>query len=332
MFIISSYSTAILFCIITMFCWGSWANTTKLSSSNWRFELFYWDYAFGILILSLIMAFTIGSTGTAGRSFIEDFKQADSANLFSAFIGGVVFNLANILLVSAIALAGMAVAFPVGIGIALILGVIVNYAGNPQGNVFLLFGGVALIAIAIIINANAYKQVNKGKTTFSSKGLILAVVAGVLMGFFYKYVAVSMAADFEAPERGKLTPYTALVFFAIGLVISNFLFNGLLMRFPFAGSRLSIGDYFKGSLKDHLVGILGGVIWHVGMSFNIIASGKAGPAISYGLGQGATIIAAIWGIFIWKEFASASKTTYRNLYIMLLLYVVGIVMIILAKN
>ncbi|MEJ7767144.1 MAG: GRP family sugar transporter [Chitinophagaceae bacterium] len=332
MFIIHSYATAILFCIITMFCWGSWANTTKLSSPNWRFELFYWDYAFGILLLSLIIAFTMGSNGTNGRPFLQDINQADNASLLSAFTGGVVFNLANILLVSAIALAGMSVAFPVGIGIALILGVVVNYAGNPQGNAGLLFSGVALIAVAILINANAYRQVNKGKTSFSPKGLVIAIIAGVLMGFFYKYVAESMAANFDVPEAGKLTPYTALVFFAVGLVTSNFLFNALLMRFPFAGTKLSAKDYFKGSVKDHLVGMLGGVIWHLGMSFNIIASGKAGPAISYGLGQGATVIAAIWGIFIWKEFATASKETYRNLYIMLLLYVIGIGLIILAKN
>lgn len=332
MFIIHSYSTAILFCIITMFCWGSWANTTKLSSPKWRFELFYWDYAFGILILSLILAFTLGSNGSTGRPFIEDIKQANNTHLLSAFIGGVVFNLANILLVSAIALAGMAVAFPVGIGIALILGVIVNFAGNPQGNAVFLFGGVALIAVAILLNANAYRQVNKGKASFSKKGLVIAIIAGVLMGFFYRYVAASMVGNFDNPEAGKLTPYTALVFFAIGIVVSNFLFNGLLMRFPFSGEKLSIRDYFKGSGKDHLIGILGGIIWHIGMSFNIIASGKAGPAISYGLGQGATIIAAIWGIFIWKEFANASKSTYRNLYLMLLLYLVGILLIILANK
>ncbi|MBC7721904.1 MAG: multidrug DMT transporter permease [Pedobacter sp.] len=332
MFVIHSYSTAILLCIITMLCWGSWANTTKLSSAKWRFELFYWDYAFGILILSLIMAFTMGSTGGSGRGFLEDIKQADNANLLSAFIGGIVFNLANILLVSAIGLAGMSVAFPVGIGIALILGVIVNYSSNPQGNATLLFGGVALIAVAILLNANAYKQVSKGTGSFSVKGLVLAIIAGLMMGFFYKYVAVSMAPDFDVPEAGKLTPYTALVFFAVGIVVSNFLFNGLLMRFPFSGAKLSISDYFKGSAKDHLVGILGGIIWHIGMSFNIIASGKAGPAISYGLGQGATVIAAIWGIFIWKEFSNASKKTYRNLYLMLMLYVVGIALIILAKN
>lgn len=331
MFIIYSYSTAIFFCIITMLCWGSWANTQKLTAAKWRFELFYWDYAFGILILSLILAFTLGSNGSSGRSFIADINQAENTHLLSAFTGGVVFNLANILFVSAIALAGISVAFPVGIGIALILGVIVNYAGNPQGNAVVLFAGVILIAVAIIINANAYRQVNKGTASFSLKGLLLAIVAGILMGFFYRFVAASMVTDFEIPEAGKLTPYTALVFFAIGVVVSNFLFNSILMRFPVSGKRLSIGDYFKGSFKDHFIGILGGVIWHVGMSFNIIASGKAGAAISYGLGQGATIVAAIWGIFIWKEFANASRTTYRNLYLMLFLYAAGLGLIIAAN-
>jgi len=332
MFAVNSYSIAIIFCIITMICWGSWANTQKLSSRKWRFELFYWDYAFGILILSIIIAFTLGSYGSSGRPFVTDISQANSSNLISAFIGGVIFNLANILLVAAIALAGMAVAFPVGIGIALILGVIVNYSVNPQGNALVLFIGVSLIAIAIILNAIAYRQVNKDNSSLSLKGLSLSVIAGVLMGFFYKYVATSMITDFDVPEVGKLTPYTALVLFAIGVVVSNLLFNSLLMYFPISGNRLSVSDYFKGSLKDHAIGLFGGIIWHIGMSLNIIASTKASPAISYGLGQGATIVAAIWGIFIWKEFAKASKKTFRNLYLMLFLYLIGILLIIMSNK
>lgn len=225
--------------------------------------MFYWDYAYGILLLSLIMAFTLGSTGLSGRHFIEDVRQADFVNIRSAFIGGVVFNLANILLVSAITLAGMSVAFAVGIGIALIIGVLVNYTASPQANSVLLSGGVLMIAVAILMNANAYRQLNKGKSTFFSKELLLAIIAGVSMGFFYKYVAAAMAVDFNHPQTGKFTPYTALVFFATGVVISNFLFNSILMRFPFSGEWLSIGSYFRGSLKDHLIGIAGGVIWQV---------------------------------------------------------------------
>ncbi len=331
MFIIENYSTAILFCIITMLCWGSWANTQKLAANTWRFELFYWDYVFGILLLSLVFAFTLGSSGSGGRSFMEDITQADNSSIFSAVIGGVIFNAANILLVAAIAIAGMAVAFPVGIGLALAIGVIVNYIDNPVGNKLLLFSGVAFIVVAILLNANAYRKMQSGNKNPSSKGLLLSIIAGVLMGFFYKYVAASMFPNFNVPEAGKLSPYTAVVFFAAGILLSNFLFNSLLMRRPFVGTPVSYTDYFKGGLKNHITGILGGAIWCVGMSFSIIASGKAGPAISYGLGQGATVVAAVWGIFIWKEFRNAPEGTSAVLNIMLVLYLAGLSLIITAR-
>lgn len=331
MFIIENYSTAILFCVITMLCWGSWSNTQKLAKGSWRFELFYWDYVFGILLLSLVFAFTFGSHGIGGRSFMEDMAQADNKNILSAVIGGVIFNAANILLVAAIAIAGMAVAFPVGIGLALVIGVVVNYIDNPVGNKLLLFGGVALIVVAILLNANAYRKMQSGNKNASSKGLSLSIIAGVMMGFFYKYVAAAMFPDFNMPEAGKLSPYTAVVFFSLGILLSNFLFNTLLMRRPLVGTPVSYTDYFKGGAKNHITGILGGAIWCVGMSFSIIASGKAGPAISYGLGQGATVVAAVWGIFIWKEFHDAPKGTSAVLNIMLVLYLAGLILIIAAR-
>lgn len=252
--------------------------------------------------------------------------------MLSAFAGGVIFNLANILLVAAIAIAGMSVAFPVGIGIALVLGVVVNYSSNPQGNPVLIFGGVALIVLAIILNARAYQKLQaNAEGGVSKKGLILSVVSGCLMGLFYKYVADSMAGDFSSPETGKLTPYTALVIFAVGVVVSSFVFNSVQMKRPFIGTPVSFSDYFKGITKDHFIGLLGGAIWCVGMSLSILASGKAGPAISYGLGQGATVVAALWGIYVWKEFDKAPKGTKPLLNIMLLLYIAGLAMIILSK-
>jgi glucose uptake protein len=332
MFIVENYWLAIVLCVVTMLCWGSWANTTKLTSKTWRFELFYWDYGFGILLTTLLLAFTLGSNGSEGRAFMDDIKQADTSNMVSAFAGGVIFNIANILLVAAIGIAGMSVAFPVGIGIALVLGVIVNYISNPQGNPVLIFGGVALIALAIILNARAYQKLQTNtEGSVSKKGLILSVVSGCLMGLFYKYVAGSMVTNFNVPETGKLTPYTALVIFAVGIVISSFFFNTIQMKQPFIGTPVSFSNYFKGITKDHLIGILGGVIWCIGMSLSIIASGKAGPAVSYGLGQGATVVAALWGIYVWKEFDKAPLGTKFLLNIMLLLYIVGLVMIIISK-
>lgn len=331
MFIIETYPLAVICCIITMLCWGSWANTQKLAASSWRFELFYWDYVIGIVLLATLFAFTLGSTGSAGRSFIADIEQADSSNIGSAILGGVVFNAANILLGAAIAIAGMAVAFPVGIGLALVIGVIVNYLDNPVGDSTMIFLGVALVAAAILLNAYAYRRMASKVGGVSSKGLMLSVVAGVLMGYFYKYVAQAMFPNFLVPEAGKLSPYTAVFFFSIGIFLSNFVFNTFLMFRPFVGTPVSYNDYFSGSLKNHLTGILGGAIWCVGMAFSIIASDKAGTAISYGLGQGATVVAAIWGIFIWKEFKNAPKGTSTILNTMLLLYIIGLGLIIAAR-
>ncbi len=341
MFIVHDYSLAVIFCFITMLCWGSWANTQKLAQKTWRFELFYWDYVTGILVFSIISAFTLGSMGNEGRSFVNDLQQADSSNIISALIGGVIFNAANILFSAAIAEAGLAVAFPIGIGIALVLGVILNYAVAQKGNPGFLSLGVALIIIAILLNAFAYSKANKSKPGITDvdakptvqKGILLSVVAGILMSFFYRFIAASMDIEnFQSPAIGKMTPYTAVFIFSVGIFISNFLFNTILMRKPITGSAVTYKDYFKGNFRTHLVGVLGGLIWGLGNSFNLIAAGKAGPAISYGLGQGATLVAACWGVFIWKEFKHAPKSTNNLLAIMFLFFIAGITLIIYAGS
>lgn len=331
MFIVNNYALAILFCFITMLCWGSWGNTQKLAGKTWRYELFYWDYVTGILILSLIFAFTLGSIGESGRSFLPDLAQADMKNIGSAFLGGVVFNAANILLSTAISIAGMSVAFPVGIGLALVLGVVINYLGSQKGDPVLLFFGVGLITIAIIINAMAYKKASSGSEKVSAKGIIVSIVAGILMSFFYRFIAVSMDLDnFSAPAAGKMTPYTAFFIFSTGIFISNFLFNTLLMKRPISGDPTGYNAYFKGTFMIHMVGVLGGIIWGIGNVLNLIAAGKAGAAISYGLGQGATLVAAFWGVFIWKEFKNASKGTNYMLALMFFFFISGLLLIILA--
>jgi glucose uptake protein len=331
MFIIETYPLAVLLCIITMLAWGSWANTQKMARAEWRFELFYWDYVIGIVLFSLLLALTAGSIGDGGRPFLNDLSQAEARYLHSALLGGVLFNAANILLVAAITIAGMSVAFPVGIGLALVIGVIVNYLDSPVGNATWLFTGVGLVVLAIFLNASAYKRLADSRDKVPAKGLLLAIVAGCLMGLFYKYVANSMFPDFSLPEPGKLSPYTAVFVFSLGILASNVLFNSLLMRKPVEGRVLGIRDYFQGTRRDHAMGILGGLIWCLGMSFSILASDKAGPAISYGLGQGATVVAALWGIYVWKEFKGAPKGVPALLSGMLLTYIAGLVLIVLSR-
>jgi glucose uptake protein len=331
MFVLESYPLAVFFCLITMLCWGSWANTQKLAQREWRFELFYWDYCVGVLLVSLFFGVTLGSFGEGGRRFIQDLAQADSGSLLLAFVGGVVFNAANILLVAAIAIAGMAVAFPVGIGLALVLGVVINYLATPVGDATLLFVGVSFVGAAIVLDALAYRRIPGSSEALSRKGLVLSLACGILMGFFYRFVAASMSADFAQLEAGKLGPYSAVFIFSLGIFASNFLFNTLIMKHPFAGEPIVPSQYFSGDAKTRAIGILGGTIWGIGMTLSIIASGPAGFAISYGLGQGATMVAAFWGVFVWREFREAPKGTNHLLALMFLSFLLGLGLVIAAR-
>lgn len=286
----------------------------------------------GIFAISSILAFTLGSIGEQGRSFIEDLSQAAPRNIKSAFLGGIVFNAANILMVAAIAIAGMSVAFPVGIGLALIVGVILNYIGSQKGNPIVLFFGVGLIAAAIVVNALAYRRASKNSLKITTRGLLVSILAGILMSFFYRFIAASMDLDnFVSPAAGMMTPYTAVFIFSLGIFLSNFLFNTILMRNPISGTPTNYRGFFKGKFSIHLVGVLGGSIWGVGNSLNLIAAGRAGAAISYGLGQGATLVAALWGVFIWREFNNSLKGTNAMIAVMFILFLLGILFIIYAN-
>jgi glucose uptake protein len=333
MFIVNSYTLAVLLCFVTMLCWGSWGNTQKLASKSWRYELFYWDYVIGMFLFALIFGLTVGSIGDQGRPFAEDLGQANLSNIGSALLGGVIFNASNILLSASVSLAGLSVAFPLGVGLALVLGVVINYIGTPKGDPVTLFIGIALIVVAIVCNGIAAGR-NNGtaeKNPNNKKGIILAVVAGVLMSFFYRFVAVALDMnDFENPAEGMLTPYSALFILSTGVLLSNFVFNTWVMKRPFVGAPVTFREYFKGKFPTHLVGALGGAIWCLGTAFSYIAAGKAGPAISYALGQGAPMIAAVWGVFIWKEFRQAGRSVNWLLSVMFLFFVAGLALIIVS--
>lgn len=333
MVIVESYTVAVAMCVVTMMCWGSWANTQKLASREWKFQLFYWDYSIGVLLLTLVFAFTLGSMGEGGRGFTDDLSQAGGHFIWSALLGGIIFNFANILLVVAIDIAGMSVAFPVGIGLALVLGVLDNYRDSPETyRTSVLFAGVACVGLAIVVNALAYRKLSTDQKT-TALGVIISILCGISMGFFYGRVAGAIEGDFASPTPGKLTVYTALVFFSLGLLLSNFVFNTIAMKWTVSGEKVSLSDYLtKGSPWLHMVGILGGIIWSIGMSFSMMAGDSAGYAISYGLGQGATLVAAFWGVFVWREFKGAPKSTNGFLALMFLFYIVGLACIIAGNR
>jgi len=331
MVLVQNYALAVILCAVAMICWGSWQNTQNLIGKSWRFEHYYWDFSIGILLFALLMAFTFGSLGNQGRSFIADLRQADAGNLLSAAVGGIIWNIGTLLLVAAISVAGMSVAFPIGGGIGWTLGILINYIGQPEGNPLILFSGTAFIILAILLSMQSYKKLATQQKKPTVKGILLSFLAGLCIAFFYRFVASALATDFSPADAGKISSYTAVVFFSIGALICTAILNPFFMARPVQGEPVKMSGWLAGSSKIHLLGLLGGSIWCLGNSVSFMAVGAASPAISYGLSNSAPVVAALWGIFVWKEFRDAPKGTNLLLSLMFGCYLIGLVLIVYSR-
>lgn len=358
----TTYGAALMLSLFTMLCWGSWANTQKLAGSKWRFELFYADYSLGVFLCALVAAFTFGTLNEKEITFVDSFAGIALRKIGWALAGGIIFNVANVLLVAAIAISGMSVAFPIAIGLALIIGVVWNYFLNPQGNPAMLFGGTLLVGLAIVVNAIAYRAAHAAKRVIVSetqtasvrvaadpsvnpknrqrrktaamsvatKGILISLISGVLMGAFYPFLQISMS-----DEGMALAAYTAGFFFSIGILGSSVLIVPILMNFPITGKPVEFSSYFAGTRGQHLLGLLGGIIWFAGTIANLASSSapraaNVGPAVSLALGQGATMISAFWGLFVWKEFRDAPAQVKVLLWAMIVLFLLGLTLVSLA--
>jgi glucose uptake protein len=325
LFIPHTYPAALLLMMLSMLCWGSWANTQKIDAS-WRFELFYLDYTFGLLAASVLFGLTFGQTDPASAdSFFVNLHASSVRSVVEAFAGGAIFSIGNILLVAAISVAGMAVAFPVGAGLALVLGSLLNYFVSPTGNPALIFGGIALVCVAIGLDALAYSDL-EGAGKSSAKGILLSVSGGIGAGLFYPLVAKSLTGPTH------LVPYTVNFVFAIGALATALPMSYLLMRKPVNGPQLSLSDYAAGRVRLHAWGVAGGVLWGLGTIANFVASyvPMIGPATSFAMGEGNTMISALWGVFVWKEFRGATDRVKLLLALMFLFFLLGLTAIALA--
>jgi glucose uptake protein len=316
---------ALLMMITSAICWGSWANTYK-GVKNYRFELFYWDYAIGIFLISLILAFTMGSSGHDSSSFVNNVQSADLSNIISTLIGGAIFNLANLLLVAAIDMAGLAVAFPVSIGIALVVGTVLSYILQPKGNMLFLMTGVACALIAVILDGKAYGNLASTGRPVSSKSIVICVISGVLMGLWNPFVA------YGATRGNPLSPYSSVVFLTLGALLSCFIWNLYFMKRPLVGEPVSFSGFFSGPASGHLLGLFGGCIWGLGTMFNVVAGKVTSYAIAYAIGQSAPMVAALWGVFAWKEFAGAGGKAKAYLALMFVFYALAILLVAHANG
>jgi glucose uptake protein len=320
MFVPTTFTAALIMTVLSTVCWGSFANTFK-GTRNYRFELYYWDYALGIFLISLVLAFTMGSYAGGPTAFLANVHSADRINLFYAALGGFIFNIANVLLVAGIEMVGLAVAFPISIGIALVEGVVLSYALQPLGNATLLAAGVFMAVVAVVLDGKAYGALRTGDNKISRRGVVVCVISGLLMGIFAPFVTRAMT-------RGNtLTPYTTAVFLTLGAFLCCFVFNTILMRKPIVGSPVAAADYFRSPVSYHALGLLGGAIWGIGTVFNFVAASLVGVAISYAIGQASPMVACLWGVFVWKEFRGANARAKGYLAAMFAAYLLALVLI-----
>jgi glucose uptake protein len=327
MWLPGSFSTALILMVSSTCFWGSWANSYK-GARNYPFELFYWDYIVGVVLCSWAFGLTLGSQGTAGEPFLANLRAADHSDWIHALIAGAIFNVANLLLVAAVDIAGLAVAFPIAIGIALVEGVVLSYALQPKGSVIYLGVGIALAIAAVLFDARAYRMLStrdanwtRAATSKSTKGIVVSVISGLLMGAFAPFVTRAMTYGHA------LTPYGVAALFSVGALLCCFVVNVYLMRHPIQGSRVAFSGYWKAGTRNHLFGVVGGVAWGFGGCFNFIAAGFVGVPISYAIGQSAPLIAATWGVFVWHEFAGAKRAAWVSLAGMFVLYIAAIAVI-----
>jgi glucose uptake protein len=330
MFVPSTFAAALLMTILSTVCWGSFANTFK-GTKNYRFELYYWDYGVGIFLISLVLAFTMGSHAGGPSAFLANLHQATAASLWYAAIGGFVFNIANVLLIAAIEMVGLAIAFPLAIGIALVEGTVMSYLIHPAGNPTLLFAGVGMALVAVILIGLGYAARGIPGAVPTRKGIIVCLVSGVLMGSWAPFLAKSFAGagvpSTDGLMVGGLSPYTGAVFMTLGAFLCCFVFNPILMKKPLIGEPITMAGYFNAPRSYHVWGLIGGCIWGLGTTLNLVAGGKVGLPISYAIGQASPMIATLWGVFVWKEFAGARPKAKMYLAAMFAAYVLALVLI-----
>lgn len=345
MFLTSTHLATLAVVILSMLCLGLWANTFKMAG-KWRFELYYVDFAFGAFVTVVIAVLTLGTLGFDGFSFMDDILHASKKQIVMGFVAGMVFNFGNMLLMAAVSVAGMAIAFSVAFCVALFLGAVWSFAGHPGGgNATVLFSGAAFVLLAAICGAYAYRiyklgqvdelvktgKVKSTRRVMSMKGVVVSAISGLFLGSFGPLFEKAQAGD------TGLGPYAAAFAFVAGVMACTALLSLFLMNLPVDGPPLEIYEYFKGTLRQHGLGLMGGVLWCAGTIGILVAAHADGPAtvdppVLFGAAQGSAFLAALCGLLVWREFRKSDGRIRALLFVMLALFIGGLTMIAIAPS
>ena len=353
-----SYFVALFVAIVAAICWGSWANTYKLAGRQ-RFELFYWDYALGVFVAATLAAFTFGSLGFnvagggAGFAFVDDLMLHASKHSWAyGLVAGAVFNLGAILLVGAMSLAGMSLAFPVGLGLAAVVAILLALIDRTHVNAVLLLSTLVLILAAVALDVFAYRAVaqrrsqeaiktgrtKSTKVTVSWKGIVLALVGGPLIGLCFPLIDRS-----RTPDTG-MGPYAAAFMFGAGVLASTFVYNLFLMNLPVRGEPIEVLQYLRQPKRSHLLPLLGGMVWAAGTVSLFVASSAVAATAAQGadplplLGPNASILvvlaaallSGLWGLLVWKELKDAPERARSLTALALVLLLAGLALFLVA--
>jgi glucose uptake protein len=335
-------STLTVLLVLCMLCWGTWPIFHKMAK-RYRFELFYFDFGFGMGFVALLCAFTVGSLGFDGFSFTDDLLNARKQEWLLAILAAMIFNFGNMLTLGASSITGIAVAFPLSFGVAMIVGSWMNYLGHPGIDSALMWGGTMLVIVSLILGSSAYSHLRAmqhetlaraGKTKStrrpsSLKGILLSLVGGLVLGTF-----APLLLRAQDPEDG-VGPYSLLFLFALGVFVSTFIFNLFFMNLPMEGDPLEIADYIKTPIKNHLFGALSGAVWGIGAVAIFVANSPKGEIHPTGtssliLAQAAPILAALWGWLIWKELKGGDIRVKAFAGLMLVFFAGGLTFFSLA--
>ena len=325
MFIPHSTETALLLIVVSMLCWASWPNLLR-ALPQWRLEFFYVDYTLGFLLTVLLIGATAGSAGGFGLDFLDRFATAGMREAGLALLAGFLWNTGNIFLLNSIMIAGLAVAFTIGAVLAIMLGVGISYWAQPIGHPGWLLAGSVVLIVAACANAQAYRKLGGVSSRHKSLGIALALAAGVLVGVFPPFIAGAITGP------GALDSYVVSIYFMLGAAIATLIGMPILVARPFIGEPGSMKGYLQGRTSWHVMGLLAGAIWCIGTVANFVSAGLVGVAISWGIGSGAPMVGALWGILLWKEFKGADTYSRTLITVSLVLYTTGVVLVAIAYH
>jgi glucose uptake protein len=337
-----TYAATMVLTILSLLCLGIWVSAFKLVG-RWRFELFYFDFAFGLLVTALILAFTVGNLGYDGFDFLDDLQHTGKRQWVFCFAAGMIFNFANLLLVAAVSVAGTVLAFPVGMGVGLILATVLSFAASRSGNGAMILVGAGLVLVSALVNAIGHRLLaqqrheelardGKARSTrrpSGAKGIVLALVSGLLMGSFWPLLDKAREGDLG------MGPYAIGTLFTCGVFFSTFVYNIFLMNLPVEGDPVDLSHYFRAKPRQHLWAFMGGVIWSLGTfgGMVVLAAPEAqqgSPALHAILAQAAPLLTALVGIFVWRELKGADMRVRALTLLMIVLYGCGVVLLSIA--